>query len=70
MNPLKSNEILTESLSLLPFKPRMAKLYELYMLVGEAGYRNTLVHVAAGVISAHATNFSAQASLETHLKQP
>lgn len=43
------------------YRLQMAKLYDLYMLVGDTGYRNTLVHVAAAAISAHATNFSAQA---------
>ena len=66
---------------------RMAKLYDLYMLVGDTGYRtlgtvytslchswetggdarNTLVHVAAAAISAHATNFSAQVRGSSHI---
>eukprot|EP00440_Ansanella_granifera_P009900 gb/GFBE01010730.1/.p1 GENE.gb/GFBE01010730.1/~~gb/GFBE01010730.1/.p1 ORF type:complete len:317 (+),score=101.29 gb/GFBE01010730.1/:1-951(+) len=43
------------------YRLQMANLYHLYMLVGNAGYRNTMVHLAEGVITEHATKFSAQA---------
>eukprot|EP00931_Biecheleriopsis_adriatica_P103840 TRINITY_DN78631_c0_g1_i1.p1 TRINITY_DN78631_c0_g1~~TRINITY_DN78631_c0_g1_i1.p1 ORF type:complete len:320 (-),score=80.09 TRINITY_DN78631_c0_g1_i1:166-1125(-) len=43
------------------FKLQMANLYHQYMLVGESGYRNTMVHLAEGVITEYSTKFSAQA---------
>mmetsp|Transcript_23539 Transcript_23539/g.42463 ORF Transcript_23539/g.42463 Transcript_23539/m.42463 type:complete len:322 (-) Transcript_23539:162-1127(-) len=43
------------------YKLQMANLYYLYMLVGDSSYRNTMVHLAQGVITERATAFSAQA---------
>merc|ERR1712232_793984 len=43
------------------YRLQMANLYHVYMLVGDSGYKNTMVHLSEGVITEYATNFSAQA---------
>lgn len=43
------------------YRLQMAKLYDVYMLVGDQGFKNTMVHLSEGVITEHATKFSAQA---------
>mmetsp|Transcript_48631 Transcript_48631/g.113528 ORF Transcript_48631/g.113528 Transcript_48631/m.113528 type:complete len:318 (-) Transcript_48631:68-1021(-) len=59
---IRTNDGLKVTLELeFVFRLQMNNLRPLYMLVGDSGYKNTLVHVAAGTITEHATNFSAQA---------